>query len=139
MLTLLVASCGVVERVLSPEDSFPHAELQKTGMLIVNSPIHCEGDVACSPRYSLRDSRFKASTPLLGEIDDEHAQLIITVRGRRKKADRRRDADHRAHGFRQCHCGEELPGTYQNKVPCVSDRAGTAIHQTNVRLQLVVG
>ena len=85
VLTLSVASCGVVERVPSPKDSFQRADLRKTGMLIVNRPVHCEGDVVCSPRYSLRDSRFKTSTPLFGEIDDEHAQLIITVRGSRKK------------------------------------------------------
>ena len=85
VLTLSVASCGVVERVPNPKDFFQRADLQKTGMLIVNSLTPCEGDAVCSPRYSLRDSKFIKSTPLLGDINEEHAQLVVTVRGWRKK------------------------------------------------------
>ncbi|MDH3378536.1 MAG: hypothetical protein OEQ39_16475 [Gammaproteobacteria bacterium] len=85
VITLSVAACSMVERVTDPKEFSGSADLQKTGMLIVSRPIHCESDVACSPRYSLRDSRFIKSTPLLGEIDEEHAQLVITVRGWRKK------------------------------------------------------
>ena len=85
VLTLSVAGCGMVERVPNPKDFFKRADFQKTGMLIVNTPVQCEGDVDCNPRYSLRDSRFIKSTPLFGDINEKHAQLIITVRGWRNK------------------------------------------------------
>lgn len=85
VLIVLVAGCRMIERLPNPKHFFQRADMQQTGMLIVSDRVPCEAEETCRPRYSLRDSRFAKSTPLLGKINAEHAQLVITVHGKRKK------------------------------------------------------
>ena len=57
-----------------------HRELGTVGMLTVVTS--CASPEGCGPTYKLRDSNMETYIPLLGDINDENDQLIISVVGR---------------------------------------------------------
>jgi len=61
--------------------AIPGGQVEATGMLSVVDPSDCAIPEGCGPKYKLRDETFSTWTPLLGEIDDDHSQLLVTVYG----------------------------------------------------------
>lgn len=54
----------------------------RSGMLSVADPQECRVPSGCGPKYTLLDPTLSQRVALLGNIRDEHAQLIVTVKGR---------------------------------------------------------
>ncbi len=56
--------------------------ITRSGMLLVMDPEKCGMPRGCGPKYTLLDPTLSQRVPLLGNIRDEHAQFIVTVKGR---------------------------------------------------------
>ena len=84
IVTVSLSACTVLDRIPNPKDMMRRNNIEQTGMLVVTDPADCEIVEGCGPRYTLRSSDFSKRTALFGDIQDDHAQHIVTVRGKRK-------------------------------------------------------
>lgn len=77
--SLIVAGCA---RMGVSRDRDSADAITRSGMLSVADPKGCRMPRGCGPKYTLLDPALSQRVPLLGDIRDEHAQLIVTVKGR---------------------------------------------------------
>jgi hypothetical protein len=85
-LSLVVGACAGRRDAVGPGDFAASGDF--IGMLQYSPPGECPYPSGCGPEFSLLDETLSTWTPLQGDVDPAHNQLVIQVDGRTTGIDR---------------------------------------------------